>query len=187
MTEDEIAALFQPVPRQTIGSSVTPSNTCTGPVDVDAPVVELTQLLGGDSSGGYRNKARIREIGEDLNREGGIELMRKAYHAVRSKRFDFSQEIWDGIGGWRPKCREFSSDPFGTARSGSAGGTPNNTGTGQVKTMSRERAKVLNDEGIQAAQAGNTELAREVACRNSGRPYLGHSLEQPRGNLQESG
>jgi hypothetical protein len=63
-------------------------------------VVELTQLVGVDNSG-FRNKARIREIGEDLNREGGMEVMRKAYYAVRNNGVYFSQDIWNGVGSWR--------------------------------------------------------------------------------------
>lgn len=52
---------------------------------------------------GFRNKARIREIGEDLklNGDGGIELMRKAYYAVRNNEIYFSQDICGGISGWR--------------------------------------------------------------------------------------
>ena len=64
-------------------------------------VVELTQLVGWTIAG-FRNKARIREIGEDLNREGGMELMRKAYYAVRNNGVYFSQDIWSGVGSWRP-------------------------------------------------------------------------------------
>ena len=63
-------------------------------------MVELTQLVGADNSG-FRNEARICEIGEDLNREGGIELMRKAYYAVRNNGVYFSQDIWSGVGSWR--------------------------------------------------------------------------------------
>jgi hypothetical protein len=67
---------------------------------MEAVIAELARLVGVDNSG-FRNKARIREIGEDLDREGGMELMRKAYYAVKNNGIYFSQDIWDGIGSWR--------------------------------------------------------------------------------------
>ena len=61
-------------------------------------VSELVRLVGSD--GGFANKRRIREIGEDLNRKGDIEFMRLHYYAVK-KQVYFSEDIWDGIGSWR--------------------------------------------------------------------------------------
>ena len=60
---------------------------------------ELLQLVGSD--GGFGNRARIREIGEELNRIGGIDLMQCGYYGVRNAGRYFSQDIWDGIGSWR--------------------------------------------------------------------------------------
>jgi hypothetical protein len=62
-------------------------------------VAELVQLVAEDNAG-FKNEIRIREIGEELNREGGIELMKKAYYAVRDQGVYFSQDIWYEIGGW---------------------------------------------------------------------------------------
>jgi hypothetical protein len=62
-------------------------------------VAELRKLIGSD--GGFANKALIRAIGEELNREGGMTLMRRAYNGVRTTGRYFSQDIWDGIGNWR--------------------------------------------------------------------------------------
>jgi hypothetical protein len=86
--------------RSSIKSRMEKLNTASG-MEVFVPVaVELTKLIGGD--GGFRNKERLREIGEQLNQLGGIELMRVAYGAVRqSTGVYFSQDIWDGIGSWR--------------------------------------------------------------------------------------
>ncbi len=67
--------------------------------NMEATVAELVELVGG--TGGFSNRQeRIREIGETLAREGGIELMQKAYYRVRGSGRYFSQSIWDGIGGW---------------------------------------------------------------------------------------
>jgi hypothetical protein len=60
---------------------------------------ELLQLVGSD--GGFGNKTRIREIGEELNRIGGMDLMQCAYYGVKNAGRYFSQDIWDGIGSWR--------------------------------------------------------------------------------------
>ena len=59
---------------------------------------ELVQLVGSD--GGFANRPRIREIGEELNRQGGIDLMRQFYYAVRREGPYFSQDIWHRIGSW---------------------------------------------------------------------------------------
>jgi hypothetical protein len=69
-------------------------------------VEELTRLLQKDAKdrstlGGFGSKSRIREIGKKLNTEGGIELMRAVYYAVKSSGPYFSQDIWDGIGDWQ--------------------------------------------------------------------------------------
>jgi len=81
-------------------ASRAPTQSRSGPLNMESVIAELTQLVGVDNSG-FTNKARIREIGEDLNGDGGIELMRKAYYAVRNTGIYFSQDIWDGIGSWR--------------------------------------------------------------------------------------
>lgn len=60
---------------------------------------ELISLVGKDNSG-FVNRARIREIGEELYRRGGHDLMQEAYYHVRSTKIYFSQDIWDGIGEW---------------------------------------------------------------------------------------
>jgi hypothetical protein len=46
------------------------------------------------------NRPRIRQIGEELNQQGGMKLMRQAYSKVRATGTYFSQDIWDGIGEW---------------------------------------------------------------------------------------
>jgi uncharacterized Zn finger protein (UPF0148 family) len=61
---------------------------------------ELIPLVKKDK-GGFANKARIREIGEELNRLGGMKQMQQAYRLVRNTGVYFSQDIWDGIGEWR--------------------------------------------------------------------------------------
>lgn len=61
---------------------------------------ELITLVKKDNSG-FTNKARIREIGEEFNRTGGIKQMQQAYYLVRNTGLYFSQDIWDGIGEWR--------------------------------------------------------------------------------------
>jgi hypothetical protein len=61
---------------------------------------ELITLVKKDNSG-FANSARIREIGEELNRQGGMNLMRQAYAMVRATGAYFSQDIWDGIGEWQ--------------------------------------------------------------------------------------
>lgn len=60
---------------------------------------ELLQLVSSD--GGFGNRARIREIGEELNRIGGMDLMQCAYYRVKNAGPYFSQDIWNGIGFWR--------------------------------------------------------------------------------------
>jgi hypothetical protein len=66
-------------------------------------LVRLLELDAGDPStrGGFGSETRIREVGEELNRKGGFELMQAAYLVV-SRRVRFSQDIWADIGGWRP-------------------------------------------------------------------------------------
>jgi hypothetical protein len=71
----------------------------SGPVNVQELTEELARLVGAD--GGFGNCDRIRAIGEDLNRAGGMNLMQTAFYAVRRSGVYFSQDIWDGIGGWR--------------------------------------------------------------------------------------
>jgi hypothetical protein len=61
---------------------------------------ELITLVKNDNSG-FANKPRIREIGEELNRQGGMKEMQQAYYLVRNTGVYFSQDIWDGIGEWR--------------------------------------------------------------------------------------
>lgn len=65
----------------------------------EAIVDRIVQLVGGD--GGFANKAALREIGEELNRQGGIDRMRLVYYRVRNKGPYFSQDIWHMIGDWR--------------------------------------------------------------------------------------
>lgn len=60
---------------------------------------ELLELVGND--GGFGNRSRIREIGEELNRIGGMDLMQCGYYGVRNAGRYFSQQIWDGVGAWR--------------------------------------------------------------------------------------
>jgi hypothetical protein len=60
---------------------------------------ELLQLVGSDA--GFGNKTRIREIGEELNRIGGMDLLQCAYYGVRNAGRCFSQDIWHGVGSWR--------------------------------------------------------------------------------------
>ncbi|MBL8753920.1 MAG: HEAT repeat domain-containing protein [Planctomycetes bacterium] len=60
---------------------------------------ELIELVGGD--GGFGNAARIRQIGEQVYRLGGMDLMKCFYYGVRNSGRYFSQDIWDGIGSWR--------------------------------------------------------------------------------------
>ncbi|MCE9567214.1 MAG: hypothetical protein K8U57_34870 [Planctomycetes bacterium] len=67
---------------------------------------ELAGLIEKDSrdaatEGGFGSATRIRAIGEELDRQGGIELMRAAYSEVRRRGPYFSDHIWDGIGDWR--------------------------------------------------------------------------------------
>ena len=61
---------------------------------------ELITLVKKDNSG-FANKPRIREIGEELNRQGGMKQMQQAFYLVRNTGAYFSQDIWDGIGEWR--------------------------------------------------------------------------------------
>jgi len=61
---------------------------------------ELITLVKKDNSG-FANKARIREVGEELNRTGGMNQMQQAHYLVRNTGLYFSQDIWDGIGEWR--------------------------------------------------------------------------------------
>jgi hypothetical protein len=63
-------------------------------------IVELLGLVKKDSSG-FANCSRIREIGEELNRQGGMKLMQQAYYKVRATGTTFSQDIWDKIGEWQ--------------------------------------------------------------------------------------
>lgn len=86
--------------RSSVKSRLEKLNTASG-MEVFVPVeVELAKLVGSD--GGFMNKERLREIGEQLDQLGGIELMRVAHGAVRqSAGVYFSQDIWDGIGSWR--------------------------------------------------------------------------------------
>jgi hypothetical protein len=49
---------------------------------------------------GYPEYKRIREIGEELNKMGGLELMRKAYYSVSTRELYFSQHWWDHVGNW---------------------------------------------------------------------------------------
>ncbi|MBI4488901.1 MAG: hypothetical protein HY694_07425 [Deltaproteobacteria bacterium] len=65
----------------------------------EATVDRIVVLVGGD--GGFNNKGPLREIGEELNRQEGIDRMRLVYYRVRNKGPYFSQDIWDGIGDWR--------------------------------------------------------------------------------------
>ncbi|MFO0926106.1 MAG: hypothetical protein U0736_03580 [Gemmataceae bacterium] len=65
----------------------------------DEAVGELVRLIGGDA--GFGNKEAICAIGESLDEQGGIELMRKVYYQVRGRGVYFSQDIWDGVGDWR--------------------------------------------------------------------------------------
>jgi hypothetical protein len=60
---------------------------------------ELLGLIGG--AAGFEHWTRIREIGEELNRVGGLKLLRANYEAVKKSGVYFSPDIWDGIGGWR--------------------------------------------------------------------------------------
>lgn len=60
---------------------------------------ELITLVKKDNSG-FANKPRIREIGDELNRQGGMKLMQQAYYLVRNTGVYFSQDIWHGIGEW---------------------------------------------------------------------------------------
>jgi len=75
-----------------------PRPTASG-VSFVATVQELRRLVGDD--GGFGNEEPIRAIGERLHREGGMDLMQKAYYAVRNGGPYFSQHIWDGVGEWR--------------------------------------------------------------------------------------
>ena len=61
---------------------------------------ELIVLVKKDNSG-FANKPRIREIGEELNRQGGMKQMQQAYYLVKNTGLYFSQDIWDGIGEWQ--------------------------------------------------------------------------------------
>jgi hypothetical protein len=63
-------------------------------------VNELITLVRKDNSG-FANSPRIRQIGEELNRQGGMKLMQQAYGMVRATGLYFSQDIWDGIGEWQ--------------------------------------------------------------------------------------
>ena len=67
---------------------------------------ELASLVERDAQdsrtlGGFGSKTRIRVIGEELNRIGGMDLMRAVYYSVKNRGPYFSEDIWDGIGDWQ--------------------------------------------------------------------------------------
>ncbi|WP_145243999.1 hypothetical protein [Urbifossiella limnaea] len=62
-------------------------------------MAELTYLVGAD--GGFTFPARIRDIGAEIDREGGFDFMQAYYVAVRACGGYFFQDFWDGIGNWR--------------------------------------------------------------------------------------
>lgn len=73
------------------------------------PVLErlLAELVSIGRTTGYlpREEGRTREIGEELNRIGGIELMRTAHERVYSSLGNVKarelESAWGGIGQWR--------------------------------------------------------------------------------------
>lgn len=96
-------------PASAASNSPAPSPVATSPkhdvgpkahaLGVDALVDELVRLVGTD--GGFAQAERIREIGELLNAQGGMEKMQEAYYLVRRRGVYFSQDIWHMIGDWR--------------------------------------------------------------------------------------
>jgi len=82
-----------PMEKESVGSST--SFTAT---QADL-IVELVTLVKQDNSG-FANRPRIREIGQELNRQGGMKLMQQAYYKVRATGAYFSQDIWHEIGEW---------------------------------------------------------------------------------------
>lgn len=93
-------ALESPVSATSRPTNTTQSRPAAEPIDVDALIAELTRLVATDNAG-FTHEARIKAIGEELRRKGGIDLMRQAYYAVRQKGIYFSQIIWHGIGSWQ--------------------------------------------------------------------------------------
>jgi hypothetical protein len=83
----------RPKEKESVGSST--SFTAT---QADL-IVELVTLVKRDNSG-FANRPRIREIGQELNRQGGMKLMQQAYYKVRATGAYFSQDIWHEIGEW---------------------------------------------------------------------------------------
>ena len=65
----------------------------------EAIVDRIVQLVGGDA--GFSNEAPLREIGEALDRQGGVDRMRLVYYCVRNKGLYFSHDIWHMIEDWR--------------------------------------------------------------------------------------
>jgi hypothetical protein len=69
------------------------------PEHVKDLVGELAKLV--EENHGGVNRPRIREIGEELNRCGELELMQEAYCYVSSLGMEFPQNSWDKIGAWQ--------------------------------------------------------------------------------------
>ena len=77
-----------------------PSSPLAVSTDPQNLIIELVTLVRKDNSG-FANRTRIREIGEELNRQGGMKLMQEAYYKVRATGTYFSQDIWHEIGEWQ--------------------------------------------------------------------------------------
>jgi hypothetical protein len=69
-------------------------------------VALINELISTGQTKGYlpREPGRTRDIGEELSRMGGINLMRKAHQRVSSKLGNVKarelESAWAGIGGW---------------------------------------------------------------------------------------